>query len=34
MKISFFVSFFLKKRNAKEKELANKLHCNPGLGLS
>jgi hypothetical protein len=26
-KIGFFVSFFLKKRNTKEKELALKLHC-------
>jgi expansin (peptidoglycan-binding protein) len=27
----FFCFFFFKKRNAKEKELANKLHCNSGL---
>jgi hypothetical protein len=33
-KISFFVSFFLKKRNSIEKDIASKLHCNPGFGLS
>jgi hypothetical protein len=27
----FFCFFFFKKRNALEKELANKLHCNSGL---
>jgi hypothetical protein len=29
-----FLFLFFKKRNALEKELANKLHCNPGFSLS
>jgi hypothetical protein len=29
-----FLFLFLKKRNTTEKELADKLHCNPGLDLS